>query len=247
MTDVDLKAQVALVTGASRGIGAATAKALAAAGAHVIVNYKTSADRAKEVVDAIGSAGGSAEPMCFDISIETEVAGAFEHIMAAHQRLDILVNNAGISKDALFLRVKPEMVNEMIDVNIKGSFFCTFHAARYMIKQRSGKIVTVSSIVGLGGNPGQIVYATTKAGLIGMTKSFAKELGPRGIRVNAIAPGLVDTEMTEGIDRGAIIKDIPLRKIGSPDEVAGVILFLCSDLSAYVTGQVVVVDGGLYT
>ncbi|MCU0575817.1 MAG: 3-oxoacyl-ACP reductase FabG [Desulfobacterota bacterium] len=247
MTDVDLKAQVALVTGASRGIGAATARALAAAGAHVIVNYKTSADRAKEVVDAIRSAGGSAEPMCFDISIETEVAGAFEHIMAAHKRLDILVNNAGISKDALFLRVKPEMVNEMIDVNIKGSFFCTFHAARYMIKQRSGKIVTVSSIVGLGGNPGQIVYATTKAGLIGMTKSFAKELGPRGIRVNAIAPGLVDTEMTEGIDRGAIIKDIPLRKIGSPEEVAGVILFLCSDLSAYVTGQVVVVDGGLYT
>ncbi|HWR68548.1 MAG TPA: SDR family NAD(P)-dependent oxidoreductase, partial [Desulfomonilia bacterium] len=133
MTDVDLKAQVALVTGASRGIGAATARALAAAGAHVIVNYKTSADRAKEVVDAIRSAGGSAEPMCFDISIETEVAGAFEHIMAAHKRLDILVNNAGISKDALFLRVKPEMVNEMIDVNIKGSFFCTFHAARYMI------------------------------------------------------------------------------------------------------------------
>jgi 3-oxoacyl-[acyl-carrier protein] reductase len=247
MTGVDLKAQVALVTGASRGIGAATAKALAAAGAHVIVNYKTSADRAKEVVDAIRSAGGSAEPMCFDISIETEVAGAIGQIMAAHQRLDILVNNAGISKDALFLRVKPEMVNEMIDVNIKGSFFCTFHAARYMIKQRCGKIVTVSSIVGLGGNPGQIVYATTKAGLIGMTKSFAKELGPRGIRVNAIAPGLVDTEMTEGIDRGAIIKDIPLRKIGSPDEVAGVILFLCSDLSAYVTGQVVVVDGGLYT
>ncbi len=116
------------------------------------------------------------------------------------------MNNAGISKDALFLRIKPEMLNEMIDVNLKGSFFCTFHAARYMIKQRSGKIVTVSSIVGLGGNAGQSVYAMTKAGLIGMTKSFAKELGPRGVRVNAIAPGLVDTEMTSGIDRQAIVK-----------------------------------------
>jgi 3-oxoacyl-[acyl-carrier protein] reductase len=157
------------------------------------------------------------------------------------------VNNAGISKDALFLRIKPEMLNEMIDVNLKGSFFCTFHAARYMIKQRSGKIVTVSSIVGLGGNAGQSMYAMTKAGLIGMTKSFAKELGPRGVRVNAIAPGLVDTEMTSGIDRQAIIKEIPLRKTGSPDEVAGVILFLCSALSEYITGQVIIVDGGLYT
>lgn len=247
MTGIDLSNQVALVTGASRGIGAATAKALAAAGAHVIVNYRTGAEKAGQVVEFIRSAGGHAEAMGFDISQENEVAQAFSDIMAARQRIDILVNNAGISKDALFLRVKPEMVNEMIDINLKGSFFCTFHAARYMIKLRRGKIVTVSSIVGLGGNPGQSVYATTKAGLIGMTKSFAKELGPRGIRVNAIAPGLVDTEMTEGMDRGAIINDIPLRKIGSPDEVAGVILFLCSDLSAYITGQVVVVDGGLYT
>jgi len=247
MTGIDLGGQVALVTGASRGIGAATAKVLASAGAHVIVNYRTGADRAREVVESIRSARGSAESVGFDISVETEVGKAFSDIMAAHGRLDILVNNAGISRDALFLRVKPEMVNEMVDVNLKGSFFCTFHAARYMIKLRRGRIVTVSSIVGLGGNPGQSVYATTKAGLIGMTKSFAKELGPRGIRVNAIAPGLVDTEMTEGMDRGAIINDIPLRKIGSPDEVAGVILFLCSDLSAYITGQVVVVDGGLYT
>jgi 3-oxoacyl-[acyl-carrier protein] reductase len=247
MTGIDLSGQVALVTGASRGIGAAVARALAAAGAHVIVNYKTSTEKAKTVVEAICSAGGSAEAACFDVSVETEVAKAFEAVMAGHGRLDILVNNAGVSKDALFLRVRPEMVNEMIDVNLKGPFFCTLHAARYMIKQRRGKIVTVSSIVGLGGNPGQTVYATTKAGLIGMTKSFAKELGPRGVRVNAVAPGLVDTDMTQGIDRETIANGIPLRKIGSPDEVAGVILFLCSDLSAYVTGQVVVVDGGLYT
>lgn len=246
MMGIDLSAQVALVTGASRGIGAATAKSLGTAGAHVIVNYKNSHERAREVVGEIKSTGGSAEAMCFDVADEAQIAKHFNEIMASHGRLDILVNNAGISKDALFLRVKPEMLNEMIDVNLKGAFFCTFHAARYMIKQRRGKIVTVSSIVGLWGNPGQSVYATTKAGLIGMTKSFAKELGPRGIQVNAIAPGFVDTEMTLGIDRQAIIKEIPLRKTGSPDDVAGVILFLCSGLSAYITGQVIVVDGGLY-
>ena len=247
MTTIDLSNQVALVTGASRGIGAATAKLLGRAGAHVIVNYKSSSGSAQEVVGAIISSGGSAEAMCFDVADEAEVGRHFAHIIERHARLDILVNNAGISKDALFLRIKPEMLNEMIDVNLKGSFFCTFHAARYMIKQRSGKIVTVSSIVGLGGNAGQSMYAMTKAGLIGMTKSFAKELGPRGVRVNAIAPGLVDTEMTSGIDRQAIIKEIPLRKTGSPDEVAGVILFLCSALSEYITGQVIIVDGGLYT
>jgi 3-oxoacyl-[acyl-carrier protein] reductase len=247
MTTIDLSNQVALVTGASRGIGAATAKLLGSAGAHVIVNYKSSIEQAQEVVGSILSSGGSAEAMCFDVADEAQVGRHFVDIITRHARLDILVNNAGISKDALFLRIKPEMLNEMIDVNLKGSFFCTFHAARYMIKQRSGKIVTVSSIVGLGGNAGQSLYSMTKAGLIGMTKSFAKELGPRGVRVNAIAPGLVDTEMTSGIDRQAIIKDIPLRKTGSPDDVAGTILFLCSDLSGYITGQVIIIDGGLYT
>jgi 3-oxoacyl-[acyl-carrier protein] reductase len=246
MTNIDLSSQVALVTGASRGIGAAIAKVLARAGAHVIVNYLKNDDLAQEVVRDILSSEGSAEAVPFDISNEDAVHRSIDDIIARHQRIDILVNNAGISKDALFLRVKPEMLNEMIEVNLKGAFFCTFHAARYMIKQRRGRIMMVSSIVGLGGNPGQSVYATTKAGLIGMMKSFSKELGPRGIRVNAIAPGLVDTGMTEGIDREAIIKEIPLRKIGSPDEVAGVILFLCSELSSYITGQVIVVDGGLY-
>ena len=247
MKEIDLKAQVAIVTGASRGIGATTAKVLGSAGAHVIVNYKTNAERAGEVAEAIISSGGSAEILGFDVADEAAVGRHIDDIMARHKRIDILVNNAGISKDALFLRVRPEMLNEMIDVNLKGSFFCTFHAARYMIKQRRGKIVTVSSIVGLGGNAGQSVYAMTKAGLIGMTKSFAKELGPRGVRVNAVAPGLVDTDMTQGMDREAIVKEIPLRKMGSPEEMAEVVLFLCSDLSSYITGQVIVVDGGLYT
>lgn len=246
MMNIDLSPQVALVTGASRGIGSATAKALAQAGAHVIVNYRANNDLAQEVVQSILSSGGSAEALAFDISDEAAVGSSIADVMARHGRLDILVNNAGISKDALFLRVKPEMLNDMIDVNIKGSFFCTFHAARYMIKQKSGRIVTVSSIVGMGGNAGQTVYATTKAGLIGMTKSFSKELGPRGVRVNAVAPGFVETDMTEGIDRGAIIKEIPLRKTANPDDIAGVILFLCSDLSSYITGQVIVVDGGLH-
>ncbi|MCE5273892.1 MAG: 3-oxoacyl-ACP reductase FabG [Syntrophaceae bacterium] len=246
MMNIDLSPQVALVTGASRGIGSATAKALAKAGAHVIVNYRANGGLAQEVVQSILSSGSSAEALQFDISDEAAVGSSIADIMARHGRLDILVNNAGISKDALFLRVKPEMLNDMIDVNIKGSFFCTFHAARYMIKQKSGRIVTVSSIVGMGGNAGQTVYATTKAGLIGMTKSFSKELGPRGVRVNAVAPGFVETDMTEGIDRGAIIKEIPLRKTANPDDIAGVILFLCSDLSSYITGQVIVVDGGMH-
>jgi 3-oxoacyl-[acyl-carrier protein] reductase len=247
MTGIDLKTQVALVTGASRGIGAAVAKALGSAGAHVVVNYKANADKAQEVAHAIISSGGSAETLGFDVADEAAVGRHIDDIMARHKRLDILVNNAGISKDALFLRVRPEMLNDMIDVNLKGSFFCTFHAARYMIKQRRGKIVTVSSIVGIGGNAGQSVYAMTKAGLIGMTKSFAKELGPRGVRVNAVAPGLVDTDMTSHMDREALAGEIPLRRMGVPDEMAGVVLFLCSDLSSYITGQVIVVDGGLYT
>jgi 3-oxoacyl-[acyl-carrier protein] reductase len=247
LTGIDLSSQVALVTGASRGIGASIAGTLAGAGAHVIVNYRKSENSAQEVVRSIRSSGGSAEACGFDVSDEAAVGRSMDDIMNRHGRLDILINNAGISKDALFLRVKPEMLNEMIDINLKGAFFCTFHAARYMIKQKRGRIVSVSSIVGLGGNAGQSVYAITKAGLIGMTKSFAKELGPRGIRVNVIAPGLVDTDMTEGIDREAIIKEIPLRKTGRPEEVAGVILFLSSELSSYITGQVIVVDGGLYT
>ena len=240
-----LKSQTALVTGASRGIGEAIARALAAEGANVAITGRSRAEL-ETLQKEFSGMGIRCESIVADLAEKGAVEKIWSQATKAFGFIDILVNNAGISKDALFLRVKPEMLNEMIDVNLKGAFFCTFHTARYMIKQRRGRIVTVSSIVGLGGNPGQSVYATTKAGLIGMMKSFSKELGPRGIRVNIIAPGLVDTEMTEGIDREAIIKGIPLRKTGSPDEVAGVILFLCSELSSYITGQVIVVDGGLY-
>lgn len=244
---IDLKNKIALVTGASRGIGAAIAAALASCGAHVVVNYRENKDKAEEVVRSIQGSGGSAEALCFDITVEEQVKQAFQNIVSRHGRLDILVNNAGMSKDGLLLRVKSSDIDDMVSVNLKGSILCSFHASRSMLKQKCGRIVNISSIVGLGGNAGQSVYAATKAGLIGFTKSLAKELGPKGILVNAVAPGLVETDMTRGMDAGPLVGQIPLRRIGSPGDVAGAVAFLCSDLSSYITGQVLIIDGGLYT
>ncbi len=199
---IDLKNKIALVTGASRGIGASIAAALASCGAHVVVNYRENKDKAEEVVRSIQGSGGSAEALCFDITGEEQVKQAFQDIVSRHGRLDILVNNAGMSKDGLLLRVKSSDIDDMVSVNLKGSILCSFHASRSMLKQKCGRIVNISSIVGLGGNAGQSVYAATKAGLIGFTKSLAKELGPKGILVNAVAPGLVETDMTRGMDAG---------------------------------------------
>ncbi len=244
---IDLKNKIALVTGASRGIGAAIAATLASCGAHVVVNYRENRDKAEEVVKSIQASGGSAEALRFDITDEEGVKGAFQDVIGRHGRLDILVNNAGVSKDGLLLRVKPGDIDEMVSVNLKGSIFCSFHASRSMLKQKCGRIVNISSIVGLGGNAGQSVYSATKAGLIGFTKSLAKELGPKGILVNAVAPGLVETDMTKGMDAASLVEHIPLRRLGAPGDVAGLVAFLCSDLGSYITGQVLVVDGGLYT
>ena len=244
---IDLASQVAVVTGASRGIGAAVASSLASCGAHVVVNYRESRDRAEEVVAGITGSGGSAEAIRFDVADEEQVKQAFQDIAGRHGHIDILVNNAGVSKDALLLRARSKDIREMMDTNLKGSIFCSFHASRYMLRQKSGRIINVSSIVGMGGNPGQSVYAATKAGLIGFTKSLAKELGPKGILVNAVAPGLIETDMTRDIDMGSLMEGIPLRRIGTPDDVARVVAFLCSSLSSYITGQVLVIDGGLYT
>ncbi len=244
---IDLKGQVALVTGASRGIGAAIAAGLGSCGAHVIVNYRGNREMAEGVAFSIRDAGGQAEALGFDITNEDQVKHAFQDIMGRHGRIDILVNNAGVSRDSLLLRVKTADIDEMLSTNLKGSFFCSFHASRYMLKQKKGRIINVSSIVGIGGNPGQGIYAATKAGLIGFTKSLAKELGSKGILVNAVAPGFVETDMTRGMDIGSYAEQIPLKRIGSPADVAGCVVFLCSELSSYVTGQVLVVDGGLYT
>jgi 3-oxoacyl-[acyl-carrier protein] reductase len=244
---IDLSSQVAVVTGASRGIGASIARTLASCGAHVVVNYLKNADAARDVVESIRAAGGSAEGYAFDVSDQDQVKQAFQDIVNRLGRIDILVNNAAVSKDSLLLRIKAEDVDTMLGTNLKGAIFCSFHAARTMLKQKKGRIVNISSIVGLGGNPGQSVYAATKAGLIAFTKSLAKELGSRGILVNAVAPGLVETDMTRGLDIDALLQQVPLQRIGSPEDVAGLVAFLASDLSSYVTNQVFVIDGGLYT
>lgn len=247
MISIDLHSQVAVVTGASRGIGASIAAALASCGAHVVAGYLENAAAAREVVGAIQDAGGSAEPYGFDVADDEQAKKAFQDIAKRHGRIDILVNNAAISKDALLLRIKGEDVDSMLKTNLKGPIFCSFHASRTMLKQKRGRIINVSSIVGIGGNPGQSIYAATKAGLIAFTKSLAKELGSKGILVNAVAPGLVKTDMTRDLDIDSLVEQIPLRRIGSPEDVAGLVAFLCSDHSAYITGQVFVVDGGLYT
>ncbi|MGB4111083.1 MAG: 3-oxoacyl-ACP reductase FabG [Desulfomonilia bacterium] len=247
MISIDLHSQVAVVTGASRGIGASIAAALASCGAHVVAGYLENAAAAREVVGAIQDAGGSAEPYGFDVADDEQAKKAFQDIAKRHGRIDILVNNAAISKDALLLRVKGEDVDSMLKTNLKGPIFCSFHASRTMLKQKRGRIINVSSIVGIGGNPGQSIYAATKAGLIAFTKSLAKELGSKGILVNAVAPGLVKTDMTRDLNIDSLVEQIPLRRIGNPEDVAGLVAFLCSDHSAYITGQVFVVDGGLYT
>jgi len=241
---LDLSGQVALVTGASRGIGRAVAVRLASAGAMVFVNYRSSAEEAQAVVGEIQAVGGQAELLKFDVASDSDVKEAFERIINKHGRLDILINNAGVSRDNLLLRFRDDDFAFMVDTNLKGAFHCSQQAARLMLKQRSGAIVNISSVVGLSGNAGQSIYAATKAGLVALTKSLAKELGSRGIRVNAVAPGLIATDMTETttLPQGL---SIPLGRSGRPEEVADAVLFLVSDMAQYITGQAIVVDGGL--
>ncbi|MEA3222704.1 MAG: beta-ketoacyl-ACP reductase [Thermodesulfobacteriota bacterium] len=244
---IDLSGQVAVITGASRGIGAAIARLLGSCGAHVVINYKTNESMATMVMEMVKASGGSAEVAGFDVTDEEEVKASIKSIVGHHGKIDILVNNAGISKDGLILRVKPSDWDDIINTSLKGAFLCTSNVARYMIRAKHGRVINVSSVVGLGGNAGQSVYASAKAGLVGLTKSIAKELGPRGILVNAVAPGFIDTDMTKEVDHKSVLSMIPLGRVGVPDDVAGVVLFLCSKIGSYITGQVVVVDGGLYT
>ena len=246
MTTQRLAGQVAIVTGASRGIGRAIALALAAEGAKVAVNYASSSGAADAVVAEIAGTGGEAIALKADVSKADQVEALFAAVMEKWGRVDVLVNNAGITRDTLLLRMKPEDWQAVIDLNLTGVFLCTRAASKIMLKQKSGRIVNISSVVGLVGNPGQSNYSAAKAGVIGITKSVAKELAPRGITVNAIAPGFIATDMTHGLDSDSILKMIPLGRYGQAEEVAGATRFLAADpAAAYITGQVLNVDGGM--
>jgi 3-oxoacyl-[acyl-carrier protein] reductase len=244
-----LSGKVALVTGGSRGIGRATAEALAAQGAHVIVNYVRGEQEARRVVEAIEARGGKAEALGFDVA---DMAASEEAIAAAAKRLgrlDILVANAGVSIDNLLLRVKEEEIDRVLSVNVKGALGCARAAIKVMMRARTGRVVFLSSVVGEMGNAGQSVYAASKAALIGLTKTLAREYASRGITVNAITPGFIDTDMTSSLGEGAkegMLKAIPLGRTGRAEEVAAAVAFLCSDEASYITGETLRVNGGMY-
>jgi 3-oxoacyl-[acyl-carrier protein] reductase len=241
-----LSDRVAIITGASRGIGRAVALALAAEGAKVVVNYASSSDAAQQVVRAITDAGGSAMALQADVSKLEQVDALFNETLEKFGRVDVLVNNAGITRDTLLLRMKPEDWQAVIDLNLTGVFLCTRAVSKLMLKQRSGRIINIASVSGQMGNPGQANYSAAKAGVIGFTKTVAKELASRGITVNAVAPGFIATDMTSELKSEEILKYIPLGRYGEPEEVAGMVRFLAADsAAAYITGQVFNVDGGM--
>ncbi len=241
-----LSGKVMLITGASRGIGKAAALLAAANHAHVIINYNKSEDRATELVNQIREMGFYASMVKADVSSEEDVKAMFSYIKEKHSGLDVLVNNAGIMKNSLLSLSNTEMFYQIIGVNLKGTFLCTRYASNIMRKQRSGKIINLSSVSGLNGDAGQTVYSASKAAVIGFTKSAARELGMYGITVNAVAPGLIETDLIKDIKnevREKILSNIALGRIGIPEDIAKVILFLSSDLADYVSGEVIVVDG----
>jgi 3-oxoacyl-[acyl-carrier protein] reductase len=243
----NLSGRVALVTGASRGIGRAVATRLAAAGAHVVAAAR--GENAKGTADAIREAGGSAESIGLDVTDAAGVEAAVAGIMAGKGRIDILVNNAGITRDTLVLRMKRDDWDAVLQTNLTAAFTSVQAVLKPMIRQRSGRIINITSVVGQSGNAGQANYAASKAGLIGFTKAVALEVASRNITVNAVAPGLVDTDMTRAIAEGAHEEwaaRIPLKRLGTPDDVAHAVVFLASDEAAYITGHVLAVNGGMY-
>ena len=243
-----LENKVALVTGAARGIGKAIAKALAAEGAVVIVNYNGSAQRAGETVKEIEEAGGKALAIRCNVADFTACKDMIDGIIKEQGRLDILVNNAGITRDGLLMKMSEEDFDSVMDTNLKGAFNCIRHAARQMIKQKSGRIISISSVSGVLGNAGQANYSASKAGIIGLTKATAREVASRGITVNAIAPGFISTDMTEVLSevvKTSVTETIPMKKFGKPEDIAQTALFLASEEAAYITGQVICVDGGM--
>jgi 3-oxoacyl-[acyl-carrier protein] reductase len=245
---INLSGKIALVTGASRGIGAAIAKTLAAQGATVVAAARGSNADAN-VAQIVGS-GGKAEAASLDVTDPAAVESVVGGALARHGRIDILVNNAGIARDQLLMRMKRDDWDTVIATNLTAAYTCTQAVLRPMIKQRAGRIITISSVVGQMGNAGQVNYAASKAGLIGMAKALAKEVASRGITVNVVAPGLIDTDMTRALAAGASdtwASQIPLGRLGTPQDVAWTVCFLASDEAAYITGQVIAVNGGMYT
>jgi 3-oxoacyl-[acyl-carrier protein] reductase len=243
-----LDGKVSLVTGASRGIGRGIARALAAEGALVVAGARDEA-KLQEVVAEIAAAGGRAVPLAIDVATRQSVEHALASILADHGRLDHLVNNAGITRDTLLLRMRPEQWDDVLATNLTGAFHTTQAALKPMLKQRSGRIVNITSVVGLTGNAGQANYSASKAGLIGFTKAVAREVASRGITVNAVAPGFIETDMTAAMTdkaKEAVISGIPMGRIGSAADVAAAVVFLVSEQAAYVTGQVLAVDGGFH-
>lgn len=244
-----LTGKTALVTGASRGIGRAIALMLAEAGADVAVNYAGSEAAAAEVAALIEAMGRKAVKVKADVSSTQEVEDMFKLVLETFGKLDILVNNAGITRDNLIMRMKEDEFDQVIATNLKGVFNCVKAATRPMMKQRSGRIINISSVVGVLGNPGQANYVAAKAGVIGMTKATAKELASRGITVNAVAPGFIETDMTDKLPedmRTQLLQQIPLAKLGQPEDIAKAVRFLASDDASYMTGQTIHVDGGMY-
>lgn len=245
---MQLKGKTAIVTGGARGIGRAIALTLAKAGANIVINYTSSSKAAEEVVQEAEKLGVSALALKADVSKNDEIENLVNEVLNKFGRIDILVNNAGITRDNLLIRMSEEEFQDVIEINLKGAFICTKHVSKVMIKQRAGKIINIASVVGVMGNAGQSNYAASKAGLIGFTKSVAKELAKRNINVNAVAPGYIETDMTASLPekvREEFMNNIPMGRAGAPLDVANVVLFLASEYSDYITGQVINIDGGM--
>lgn len=243
-----LENKVALVTGGARGIGAQIVKTLCSYGATVVINYSSSSEAAQTLADSLTKEGANVDIYPCNVSDFSASKEMIEKIVEKHGKIDILVNNAGITKDNLTMMMTEKEFDDVIDINLKGSFNCMKHVTRSMLKKKSGRIINISSIVGVRGNAGQINYCASKAGIIGMTKALAKEIGSRGITVNAVAPGYIDTDMTKVLPEEVtkkLLSEIPLGKIGTTNDIAETVAFLASDKAGYITGQVIQVDGGM--
>ena len=245
----DLAGRIAIVTGGSRGIGRAVSIALAEAGAFVLVNYRSNEDAANETLRVLEEAGGKGEALAFDVADPESVDSAIKDAAKRHGRIDILVNNAGISIDQLLLRVSVQDLETTWATNVNGALFCAKACIRPMMRNKWGRVINLSSVVAESGNPGQVVYSSSKAALLGMTRSLAREYASRGITVNAVAPGFIETDMTADLPdaaREGIIEQTPVGRIGRPEEVAAAVVFLASEEASYITGQVVRVNGGMH-